>query len=252
MIPQRLIPLAGAHNLRDLGGYPASGGQTAWRRALRADSLHRLDRQAMETLRDMGCTTVIDLRHGEETGAQANPFAAGFDGVLYHNISLFAGLDPSRPGLKEAEDVLFALYCQALEECAAEFVQVLRVVADAPGTVLFHCTAGKDRTGMIAALLLLLAGTPRAEIVADYALTSRYSPVMFAALRDELEAAGRDFDLASPLLLSEAATMEAFLGHLDSAHGGAEAYLLTHGLTEREIAALRSRMLPAEAMEGSA
>lgn len=250
MTLSRHIPLPGIYNLRDLGGYPTANGATIWRRALRADSLHRLDQTAMAQLRTIGCKTVIDLRNTDELRDQANPFAKGLADVEYHNISLFAALDPTRPGLQEAENLLLALYCQALDECAENFVQVMRLLARAEGTVLFHCTAGKDRTGMISAFLLLLAGTPHSDIVADYALTSQYSPQMFAALRAEMEAAGKTFNHASPLLLSDAETMEAFLEHLHTTHNGVEAYLLKHGLTQSEIENLRSRMLQVNAVEG--
>ena len=90
----RHIPLNGSYNIRDLGGYPTATGPTAWRRILRADSLHRLDDQAMQALHEMGCDTVIDLRRAEETTAQPNPFATAMPQVQYHNISLFEGLDP--------------------------------------------------------------------------------------------------------------------------------------------------------------
>ena len=246
MTQTRLIPLNGAFNLRDLGGYPATVGETAWRRVLRADSLHRLTSAEMGELRRLGCTTVIDLRNQDEVTAQPNPFSAIEGPVAYFNISLFGGLDPTRSSVMEADDALLALYCAALDDCAPTFAEVLRLIAEAPGLVVFHCTAGKDRTGMIAAFLLLLAGTPRDRIVTDYALTAAQAPAMFAALKTEIEAAGRDFDHASPMLLSEAATMEAFLDHLEAVHGGAETYLLACGLTEAELISLRARMLRPE------
>ncbi|EAQ02073.1 protein tyrosine/serine phosphatase-like protein [Pseudooceanicola batsensis HTCC2597] len=249
MTQTRVIPLNGTFNLRDLGGYPGANGETTWRRLLRADSLHRLTQAEMGELRHLGCSTVIDLRGPDEVSAQPNPFGSVDGPIAYHNISLFSGLDPTRTDLMEADDVLFALYCAALDDCGPSFAEVLRLIAEAPGLVVFHCTAGKDRTGMIAAFLLLLAGTPRDRIVADYALTAAHAPAMFAALQAELTDAGRDFDLASPLLLSNAATMDAFLEHLDAVHGGAETYLMASGLTETDLAALRARMLRAEPEE---
>jgi protein-tyrosine phosphatase len=243
MTQTRHIPLNGTFNLRDLGGYPALSGETGWRQLLRADSLHRLGPAEMDELRRLGCATIIDLRGPDELALHPNPFAAVRNGVAYHNISLFSGLDPARSPAETAEDVLLALYCQALEDCGAAFVLVLRVIAAAPGPALFHCTAGKDRTGMIAALLLQVAGTPRERIIEDYALTSLQAPAMFAALRSELEAAGRAFDPNSPLLPSKASTMAAFLDHLDHAHGGAEAFLSSNGLLREDIAALQARLI---------
>ena len=202
----RHIPLNGSYNIRDLGGYPTATGPTAWRRILRADSLHRLDDQAMQALHEMGCDA----------------------------------------------DLLLDIYRLALTERGAEFATILRIIAQAEGAVLFHCTAGKDRTGMIAALLLLLAGATRDTVIADYALTGDYAPAMFAALHAEVQAAGETFDLSSPLLLCNPATMEALLHDLHDRHGGAEAYLLRHGLTETELAALRARLSDIAEQKGAA
>ncbi|RMC30191.1 tyrosine-protein phosphatase [Paracoccus alkanivorans] len=251
----RHIPLQGSFNLRDLGGYRTAKGQTAWRRYWRADSLHRLGPDAMATLVTIGCSTVIDLRHDTEITARPNPFFTGQSSVSYHHVSLFEGLDPTQPGMADAENVLLALYCAALDKRGEQFAQVLRLMAEAPGGVLFHCTAGKDRTGMIAAFLLLLAGASRTDIVADYVLTGDYAPAMFAALRAEQEAKDplKGFiDLSSPLLLSEAGTMEAFLEYLDQLYGGAEAYLLAQGLRAEEIVRLRARLLQPMLAEGAA
>ncbi|MFV0473352.1 MAG: tyrosine-protein phosphatase [Pikeienuella sp.] len=242
MTHSRHIPLRGSYNIRDLGGYAGRGGPIAWRRFLRADSLHRLDEEATGALSALGVATVIDLRHEGELEAMPNPFAAGAAGVAYHNVSLFEGLDPALPHIAAAEDLLLALYREALDNRGAAVVAVMRIMAEAPGAVLFHCTAGKDRTGVIAALILLLAGAGREEVIADYALTGDYSGQMFDALHAELLAAGGEFDRGSRLLLSEAATMGGFLDHLDAAHGGAEAYLRRHGLGDQEIDALRARL----------
>lgn len=238
----RHIPLPGSHNLRDLGGYAGRHGPTAWRRLLRADSLHRLTPEAMAELRDAGVATVIDLRHEGERETMPNPFAADYPGVSYRNVSLFEGLDPA--AAHEADDVLLDLYIQALEESGPAFAEIFRIVAAAPKAALFHCTVGKDRTGVVAAMLLLLAGVPREEIVADYVLTGERAPAMFADLHREILARGGAFDLSSPLLRSEAATMEAFLDRLETAHGGVEVYLGRVGVSDAEIDRLRRRLGP--------
>lgn len=238
----RHIPLPGSHNIRDLGGYSAPGGPTVWRRVLRGDNLSRLTPEAVQQLRALGLTTVIDLRYRDELQADPDPFAADVAGIAYHNISLFEGLDPTAPVFADADNLLLTLYCHALDERGQAIAGVMRVIARAPGGVLFHCTAGKDRTGIIAALLLRLADVPENEVVADYALTSEYSPAMFAAMHADLQAKGRDFDLSSPLLKSDAATMEAFLEYLCQTYGDAGTYLARNGLGTAEIAVLKARM----------
>jgi protein-tyrosine phosphatase len=143
----------------------------------------------------------------------------------------------------EAPDPLLALYRMALDERGVAFVRVFREIAGAaPGAVLFHCTAGKDRTGMIAAFLLRLAGVADDVIVEDYAQTSRYIGAMVEALQREAAEQGRERKTFAPFQRSDPPTMRGFLRALDDEHGGAEAYLERHGLSPAEIAALRGRM----------
>src|SRR5687768_9347802 len=88
--PTRHLPIKGTYNVRDLGGYATSSGQTQWRRLLRADALHRLDDEGVEAMLASGVTTVIDLRHGDELTHRPNPFN-GHAAVVYHNVSLLDG-----------------------------------------------------------------------------------------------------------------------------------------------------------------
>jgi len=149
--PQRHLPIAGAYNIRDLGGYPTRFGQeTLWRRGLRADGLHRIGDAGIKRLVTEGVRLVIDLRYPRELEASPNPFARHKD-VDYVNISVFDALAPTRISeqLHPDEDALLALYVEALATRQSAIRQVLKTIADAPaGTVLFHCTAGKDRTGI--------------------------------------------------------------------------------------------------------
>jgi len=251
MSDPRHIPLPGSHNIRDLGGWPTPHGETAFRRALRADSLHRLDEEGLEALRDLGLTLVVDLRRAEELALAPNPFARGVPGVRYVHVSLFEDLDPSGEALVAAAaepDLLLALYRLALARRGAAFVEVLSLIARAgPGAVLFHCAAGKDRTGMIAAFLLLLAGAEPETASADYAATADRLPDLLAALRRDAEAHGQALNPA--LLAADAETMRALLRHLEDGHGGAEAYLRRHGMSGADLAALRARFRPAPLRE---
>ncbi|MDR3476274.1 MAG: tyrosine-protein phosphatase [Devosia sp.] len=242
----RHLPLPGTYNIRDLGGYEAGEGRTQWRRILRADALHKLDEAGVAALIDAGVRTVIDLRHDHELATAPNPFR-GSDAVRYVNISLFDQLTPPGAGLDEQgrqTNVLLELYKLALERRPEAIRDVLSAIAEAPeGAVLFHCTAGKDRTGIIAALLLALGGVDRETIGADYALTAK----MIAPLIDELVAgaAARGADIASFRLLLGAApeTMEAFLTHLDTTYGGAPAYLRSVGIDDELRDQLRRRLM---------
>jgi protein-tyrosine phosphatase len=237
--PDRHLAVTGTFNIRDLGGYAHSDGTTAWRRILRADGLHRLDAAGVGTLKRLGVTTVIDLRRADELEQQPNPFRAE-EGVTYRNISLFDELAPS--GMS-GDDVLLDLYLRALSERGVVIVEVLTEIANASdGVVLFHCTAGKDRTGIIAAMLLSLAGVADDLIVEDYALTKERIAPRIADFIADAQARGVDVDAFRPLLACEASTMVATLSHLSGHHGSVVAYLESIGLDPAAAARLRARL----------
>lgn len=242
MQPQftRHLPVAGTYNVRDLGGYLIQGGETRWRRLLRADGLHRLDAEGMATLVGAGVTTVIDLRHADELAHQPNPFGSN-PAVRYHNVSLFDRLAPATgPG----GDLLLELYKLALAQRQDAIATVLTTIAEAPeGVVLFHCTAGKDRTGIVALLLLALAGVEETLIVEDYAQTAAMIAPMIEEIIAQAAARGADVAAFRPLLAAEPATMVATLAHLSEQYGSARDYLKTIGLGDATIARLHDRLV---------
>jgi len=235
----RRLPIKGTFNVRDLGGYATAAGQTRWRRILRADGLHRIDADGMATLVAAGVATVIDLRHPGELQTQPNPFS-GNASVHYHNVSLFESLAPEpRPG----EDVLLALYRLALDTRQTAIAQVLTIIADAPkGAVLFHCTAGKDRTGIVSALLLAVAGVESALIVEDYALTGEMIAPMIEEIVADAVARGVDVEAFRPMLAADPATMAATIAHIETTYGSASSYLEKIGLSADTIERLRHRL----------
>jgi len=235
----RHLPIKGTYNVRDLGGYDTPAGQTRWRRVLRADGLHRLDAEGVGALVAAGVTTVIDLRHPGELAQQPNPFAQA-ENVAYHNVSLLEDLSPTpRPG----EDVLLTLYIQALETRQAAIADILGIIADAPtGTVLFHCTAGKDRTGIISALLLGLAGVGSDTIVADYALTAEMIAPLIEEIVTNAAARGADVEAFRPLLVAEPATMVATIKHIEANHASVGAFIEKIGVPAPTIERLRARL----------
>jgi protein-tyrosine phosphatase len=240
----RLIALDGAHNVRDLGGYATGkGGLTRWRSILRGDALHALSEMDIGTLIEHGLTTVIDLRSEDEIAAQANPFTRN-ERVRYRNISLFGAMAPLEmmAGAMSGFDMGHR-YCRALDECQPAIADVLRQIADAPdGIVLFHCSAGKDRTGVISALLLANAGVEEETIIEDYALTATISGPLIALLRERAVRRGISPDIADVVLASEPASMVRAMQHLTETHGGVKAYLGAIGLDDAAIDRLASRL----------
>lgn len=247
MVFDRHVALPGSYNIRDLGGYPTKGGRTtAWRRVLRADSLHRLEAAATEKLIEMGLTCVIDLRYEDEVIAGLNPFR-GLGTVRYHHISLFDQLRPQQPRPTQESvaeiDLLLARYCKALKERRAAIADVLRIIADTEGLVLFHCTAGKDRTGIIAAFVLLAAGVARETICEDYALTGPLIQPMLDGLIAQARADGRNLDNFLPLLACDPETMKKMLDHLDEEYDGPGPYFELLGLDGETVGRLSRRLL---------
>ena len=231
--------LPDTHNIRDLGGYPrSSGGTTQWGRLLRGEALHDLNRDSVETLVAKGLSLVIDLRGPHETHLP-HPFR-DHQTVAYRNVILFDALAPI--AMSEKPFDMARRYCDALDQCGPRLAEVLRAIVDGPaGMVLFHCTAGKDRTGIVAALLLLAAGVGRDDVVADYALTAS-AEGLISNLRERALRSGGSPDHIERVLASEATTMLTTLDHLDNVHGGVAAYLAAIGLTQAEIDRLIARL----------
>jgi protein-tyrosine phosphatase len=241
----RHLPLSGTYNVRDVGGYSTRDGRTIrWRTLLRADSLHRLSDEGRAHLIEHGLRTIVDLRRDEELAVAPNVFAAS-DQVRYVWVSL-ARNPTNGAGRRELlPDSLARTYRAIVDGRQAELHQVLSALAQ-PGAfpALVHCTAGKDRTGIVVALLLALAGVDHATIAEDYALTATYlTDAFFAEARRRAEAAGHDWERYRYLLGCPADLMLATLTDLDERFGGVETYLRQIGLSDDDLQALRAALV---------
>jgi protein-tyrosine phosphatase len=173
--PRRLIRLDAVHNFRDLGGYPTADGRTTrWRRLFRADGLHRLAGADLELVRNLGLCTVIDLRSDAEL-AERGTFPRVDHPVDFHHVPVIDSTwqHSERPESEEAADFLEWAYHDMLRQGPQRFAQAIEQLSR-PDVLpaVFHCAAGKDRTGVLAMLLLGSLGVPHEYIVADYALTA--------------------------------------------------------------------------------
>lgn len=244
----RHIPLPGTFNVRDLGGYATVDGRvTQWRRMLRSDSLHKLDADGIERLVDEGVAMVVDLRHDSELLEAPNPFSTR-PGFHYVNINLFADLLPRGDAAHDSTvDVLLDLYLRALEERGAVIREVLEAIAAAPdGAILFHCAAGKDRTGILAALLLSIANVDRGQILDDYELTAAQIESVIPDYETRARERGQDLASLHAMLAARRETMQAMLDYLDERHEGPLAYLAALGLSSKAVERLRNRILQDE------
>lgn len=227
----RHIPLGKMHNLRDLGGYPAAGGHmTAWERLLRGDNPQGLTEEDLQWLLRREITTVIDLRSAAELEQTPDQLSTVPEFAYFH-CPLLSG--DQMPNLEE--DVGRG-YFHALDRMDS-VREALRLVAQAPGGVLFHCTAGKDRTGMLAALLLGLAGVSREDILADYQVSEVYLAQIIQQIKVFVP------DLAPFAGQSKSEYMSGCLDLLEERYGSIPGYLESAGMTAEELDALRNKTL---------
>ena len=233
----RRLPLAGAKNARDLGGYPCPGGAVRWGLYVRSDCPESLTPQDIEYLAAYGVRDVVDLRRADED-VQFPSKLVGAPGFAVHAISLHN----TAHGMDFEGDVpgsMAGLYMLLLDTAQDEIRQVMQTIVDAPAGVLFHCAAGKDRTGVIAMLLLKLAGVADADVIADYAITEIYMDELYNAQ----QGAFNQQEIPAYVLRSIPASMERVLRHLREQYGTAEAFLTTCGLSRQAIDTLKARLV---------
>ncbi len=236
----RLINLEGVANLRDVGGYRTADGRTVRSgRLLRSASLHLLDEDGQQELIDRGLRHVIDLRHDHELEHAPNVFRESAD-VNYQNVSLFAGLSPERLPIG-AIPTLLEMYTELLSSSRDLIVRAIEPFATGE-TALVHCSAGKDRTGIIVALLLSLVGVDDETIIHDYALTDIYLEPLRDSFREYARKAGHDMVQYEHMISCRPEYMRDFLTHLRSNYGSAREYLLAGGMTEQQLAAIRDHL----------
>ena len=238
---KRHLPLAGSYNIRDVGGYPTADGRiTRWRTFLRADSLHELTPDGRQALIDFGIRTVIDLRGSRERANAPNVFADSGT-VNYITISLLSAASPDEES--RVTNDLEELYKYLIDDRQENIKAVFDVMTMEAFPVLVHCTAGKDRTGIITALILGLAGVNRGTIAEDYALSAFYSGELFDKLRADVVARGKDPASLEPWLLSEPEAMLNTLAYLEAEYVDVPAYLRHIGLTGNQLDQLRQTII---------
>lgn len=241
----------GIFNARDLGGLPtADGGVLASGRLVRADALQRAS-LSLPLLETYGIVRVLDLRDEAEREAAGVLVADGID-VQHHPV-----LDPTFAWHDDDHDepatLLGTRYRVILESFSARFVRAVESITEvlnppdeaANGAVAFHCAVGKDRTGLLTALILDSLGVEDDVIAADYARSSAATAVQVSWLWTFglPQGSATDDDLATGVWSARPETMAATLGWLDDEFGGARSYLLQHGLEADTLDRLHAAMV---------
>ena len=216
-------------NTRDLGGnLRRNGEKTRSFQILRSDKPAYPSQKDLQFLLSRGITTIIDLREESAVNPKENPFY-NHPGFSWHHCPIREG-----SGIPESLEAVPGSYLQIAESAGA--AEALKIMAEAPGGVLFHCSAGKDRTGTLSAILLTLADVPEEGIIADYLRTRE-------CLRNRLELVHQRFpELDMNIVTPSKHHIKGFLRLWIEKYTTAENYLRTIGLTDGQIDRLRRKL----------
>ncbi len=217
-------------NTRDLGGFRvSSGGYTKWGRMIRSDVMKYASEADIALLKQKMITTVIDERSQKDV-KKAPCSLQSVDGICYWNIPIEEG-----SGVPNSADDVSATYMRIAE--AENIKNIFEVMADAPDGVIFHCTAGKDRTGVISAILLLLAGVSEKDITWDYLVTKECNEPRFELIHKNFP------DIDMTIIVPQERYILEFLKAFCNKYGTAHNYLHTLGLSEDKISSILRKLI---------
>ena len=249
----RRLPLQGMRNARELGGYPvAGGGVTRYRVFIRSDSPHRLTEDDFRFLKDYGVVAAVDFRGDPEIARKPSLFenASGFEfyrSPTFNSQVAFASRQNQEPGRPAMDSFVnwSEKYIEMLTDCKEWVRDTLRIMINIKGGVVFNCATGKDRTGIISALLLSSVGVAQEDAVADYCISELYLAQEYAEL---LEVYNRMWPedkatINDPFFKTSPSNMTAMLNHLKDAYGGVNEYLSLCGLDDGELRTLRDKFV---------
>jgi protein-tyrosine phosphatase len=241
---ERHIELESALNFRDVGGYvTADGRRVRWRRLFRAGGLSQLSAADLLVLRGLGISTVLDLRSTAEW--QEGRFPVHEIPVTFHHLPIVEEiLDPARYSVPAG--MMAARYQDYAKIGASNIAQAISIVAD-PEThpIVVHCLAGKDRTGVVIALVLSLLGVDDEAVAEDYALSN----LAMARMRERAEAMRdpsqppRPAELVEEVFSAKPTNITSLLAALRVSHGSIEEYVISAGVKPGAVETLRDSLL---------
>lgn len=228
------------HNLRDVGGLAVAGGRLAERRLFRSAAPLRDDPAIAEGVRRLGVETIIDLREPRER--ELSPRVWNRGGLRVEHVPIFEGMlwQTAFADLDELYDIMLDRHTGAIVEA----VETVAAAVDAP--VLVHCTAGKDRTGIVTGVLLDVLGAERDDVLGDYELSQHLLGEEY--LRDLFQGTVIDAlpgSTAHRAVSSPRELLQDALARIDASYGGAEALLREHGTAPDTLARLRAALVEA-------
>jgi protein-tyrosine phosphatase len=238
----RLLAWEGCLNARDLGGYATEDGRvTRWGAVVRSDALFKLSPGGQRELIGYGIRTIVDLRRPVELVEEPNPFAEpGDHGIDYINKSfIIVEKDPNIPFT-----TLVDTYMRELGDNAVAVGDILKAIADArEGGVLIHCAGGRDRTGLISALLLSIAGVPPETIAEDYALSTDCLRPRDNHYLESGPGTLEERELFLEKMRTHPEVLLETFRRVEDRYGSVRSYLLHGGVTNRELSLLQTRLI---------
>lgn len=244
--PVRIVPFEGVLNFRDLGGYETLDGRaTRWGRLFRSDAMHDLTDEDLLAFRSLGLSSVVDLRSAAEV-ARTGRGPLELESLRFVNSPVLSDAETEEPREESVfdESYLARRYLQYLDVGGPAFIVAIKeMTVEENYPLVFNCFLGKDRTGVLAALVLSCLGVDRETIVADYALThGRMSHLTEKLRRDPTQREA--IDLTPPALLAaHEATMSSFLSEVDQRFGGARAWVRRAGVAPEQVERLEALVL---------
>jgi protein-tyrosine phosphatase len=242
----RLIELESSFNFRDLGGYPGAGGRTVrWRTLFRSDGLYRLTAADLTLLAGLRLRTVIDLRTRDELD-RLGRISWPDDDLAFHHLPMMDVLPPQDTYEQDWVDPtrVARQYLAMLASGSTAITSAIDVLCDpASYPLVYHCFVGKDRTGILSAVVLSALGVGRDDIANDYALSEDAMRRMMAWVAANQPDVAKRYESSTAAIVAAAPeTMERFLADLDDRYGGAEGYLDSLGRPEA-VSRLRELLL---------
>jgi protein-tyrosine phosphatase len=242
--PARVLPLEGASNFRDLGGYPGHGGRPVrWRRLFRSDQLGALTPADFGALRRVGLARALDFRGAAERAAAPYDlpgiaqYALEIEPTVVQRMQDLSALG-QRLSAPVVAGLMRELYRGLVNDQSHRYAEFFVHLLETEGPLVFHCTAGKDRTGLAAALVLLALGVPREIVMHDYLLTNE------VYRRPPLPADPELAEALAVLWRVEAGFLEGAIQAIDRDHGGVDRFLEERlGLDRAARGQLRVRYL---------
>lgn len=239
-IDSNLIKLDGAYNVRELGGYKTIDGRKTRKGVfVRSDGTGNLSLKDIEILKGMGLKLVIDLRSKDELNMYPSKLE-NIEYVEYKNVVMFDGIHSSI--LKGAfPSSMGKMYVSLLNSCKDKYAYIFKKFANIDGLTLFNCTAGKDRTGVLAMLLLNLVNVSDETIIDDYAVSEHNMKVADEKQKQSIKLRG--IKVPNYIFQSNPKNMEYTLNHFKSHYRNSQNYLLECGVTLKEIEIIKNRFL---------